>query len=173
MLCLGRKLASLIGDSKIYFPLATRCGKRNTAYVATKIAQQRPIERRGREAMVYAERGDHCRLIVPDLEYGPSIGLQYARGICKDRPVGVETVWPAIQGPVRLPMRHLGRQRRNFITPDIGRVRYQEMVAAFDIVKPARLNEADAVGEAVALGIVARHVEGGSADIGGGCLRVR
>ena len=37
MLCLGRKLASLIGDSKIYFPVATRCGNRNTAHVATKI----------------------------------------------------------------------------------------------------------------------------------------
>ena len=38
MLCLGRKLASLIRDSKIYFPVATRCGNSNTACVATKIA---------------------------------------------------------------------------------------------------------------------------------------
>lgn len=37
-LCLGRKLASLARDSKIYFPVATRCGSRNTAGVATQVA---------------------------------------------------------------------------------------------------------------------------------------
>ena len=173
MLCLGRKLASLIYDSKIYFPLARRCGKRSTTRVATKIPQRRPIQRCGHEAMVYAERGDRCRLIVTHLEYGPSVGLQNARGICKDRPVGTEPVRPAIQGPVRLPLGHFGRESCNFVTPNIGRVRHHEVVAAVDIVKPARLNEADAVGQAVPLGIVVRHVQSRGIDIGGGRLRIR
>lgn len=145
MLCLGRKLASLIGDSKIYFPVATRCGNRNTACVATKIPQERPLQRCRLHAMVYGEHCYRCRLIVTHLEYRPSTGHQHARGICKDGPIGIKAVRAAVQCPVWLPLGHLRREGHYFIARDVGRVRYQEVVAAVHFVKPPRPDEADAV----------------------------
>ena len=168
MLCLGRKLASLIRDSKIYFPVATRCGNRNTACVATKIAQKGPVQWRRSEAMLQGDCGYRRSLIMTDLEYGKAGGFQNTRSICKYCAIDLKAVWSAIQCRPRIPPGHFRGQGSDLATWYIGRVANHEMVTVPDFFKPVRPDEADAVGKPMALGILACDFERQWADVGCG-----